>query len=477
MVGAAGAFTGSAGETLVLAGCLAFLSVMFARERHRFVAVALAGLLLGYGVTAYRVDRVRSVDHPTPFPSEFAGTVASDPRLGSVNHSARVAWRFEDGQSAESLVLYPGTSDAGRGDTVFVVGTWSTTVENLLFADKVEVVEEAGPVERLRRSIRASATTRVLERVPGSNGSLALGLIIGDDSGLTAQERADLRASGLSHITAVSGSNVAMVIAAVALMLQALGRRGRYWLAAQASGIVFYVWIIGADPPILRAAIMGSLVLVAGAIGRPTHLFTLLFLAGGAMCLLDPDVLLSLSFQLSFLSMIGLAIAGDYISRTTGYRRKIIAAVLSPAGAAIATAPLLAARFGTFNPGTLPANVIVAPIVTPATGLAALAAVIPDGFFTGYLIGFVLWMLTGVVLSVSALISSLPYATWTFSELTNAQTLACYLALGAVMLPFIPEARLLVFRLRVRAHDAPGLAAASVMTCVVMLGALSFIID
>ncbi|CAN5723072.1 hypothetical protein BH23CHL2_BH23CHL2_19050 [soil metagenome] len=463
-------------EATVIAGGLLVLSLVLPRSSAMVAGAALIGFGAGLVFAASPADEPARMSQRS-LPEEVVGTIQSDPRLSAGGYSASLAWRDQDDVSVESLILYSTAVDAGRGDKVSVRGELLAGTEDVVIVDQIDVLESAGWLERMRRTIRSSAGSKILQRAPGSNGSLALGLIIGDDSGLTAAERDSLRASGLSHITAVSGSNVGLVIVAVAFLLRALNRRGWLWLTIQMLGVVSYAWIVGADPPIIRAAIMGSLALFAYTIGRPSHLYTLLFIAGGVMCLADPAVLGSLAFQLSFMSTIGLALAGNLISSASGTWRKVATALLSPAAAAMATAPLLAGTFGTVSPGTIPANVIVAPLIAPSTALAGAVGVIPEGFVTGEAAGLVLWLLTGVVLAISGFVSGMPYAVITFAPLSDGQIVGLYGLLMIVAAPLVPEARLLGFKLKAWAIQAPQVAATSLAAGTAMVGALLFIVD
>lgn len=476
MVGAASVVMDGRNEAIVLAACLALLVVALPAPTRNLALVGLAGLGVGFAVASVHGAGDQSRAAPV-LAESTTGVLISDPRLGSRGGTALFEWPDANAGSVESLVIYSGIEAIGRGDLIAVTGSWLDSSGTLLFADRIEVVEPAGRVELRRRAMRQTARDRVLSRVPGSNGSLALGLLIGDDSGLSETERERLRASGLSHITAVSGSNVALVIAAVAFLLRALNKVGWTWFGIQIAGVLFYLWIVGADPPIVRAAIMGSLILLAGLIGRPTHLFTLLALAGAAMCIHDPGVLNSLGFQLSFLSMIGLGLAGDVISRARGTRRKVATALLSPAGAALLTAPLLAARFGTFSPGTIPANMLVAPVIAPATMLSGGVALIPDGFVSGELLGGIVWLLTGLILATSDLVGGSELAVVTFAPLSNAQTVGLYLLIGVALAPLIPEVRGVAHRIRLWAVGDPPRATVVAGVCALALAAFTVLID
>ena len=244
MIGVVAGTGGRSGELVVISACLILAAAIVPRPQSKIAIAGLVGLLTGYGVSSY-VDDTQQSAVPEVLPTSVEGVLTSDPRLSAAGHSVELDWDSSGSGSSSVILIYRGIEDIGRGDRIEVEGKWGGSDATVFFADRLEVVAQAGAVEKARRRLRAVAGERVLDRVPGSNGSLALGLIIGDDSGLTRAERDDLRASGLTHITAVSGSNVAIVIVVIAFVMRALNRRGWVWFSLLLGGITFYVWIVG----------------------------------------------------------------------------------------------------------------------------------------------------------------------------------------------------------------------------------------
>lgn len=476
MLGVVAALLDGAADLLVLSGSLGLLAWVLPRPVGRLALAGVTGLVVGYSLTAIR-DTGEEPEPSGPLENVVTGRVTSDPRLIPSGQAASFAWSAGGEGSVESLLIFPSVIDIGRGDRIEAEGEWSNSAGEIFFADRVRLLYRAGGLEGLRRSARAAASERILSRVPGSNGSLTLGLVIGDDSGLTATERDELRFSGLSHITAVSGSNVALVVGAVTILLRALNRTSWFWIAAQICAISVYVWIVGADPPIVRAAIMGSMALIALILGRPAHLFTLLAIAGAVMCLLEPMVLMSLGFQLSFLSMIGLGIAGSAAGRFPGKLRKVAGAVLSPSAAALLTAPLLAAQFGAVSLGTIPANIVVAPLIGPATILGAIIAIIPGDFVSGEAPGLAVWIMTGLILEIGRLVGGSSFAVLNFQPLSPSQTVAIYFGIALAMIPFVPEARLTAYRVRRWADENRTRSVVTGLAGAVMLAAVGVLLD
>lgn len=471
MTGVAAGLEGSTASLAVIALCLVAVAALTRDWVRRLTLALVAGFVFGaVGGAAYTPPRDAA---SLPLPEVISAQVEADPRLTPGGQLVRIAWTDADGTPRNAPLIIPYTVNVGRGDRIVVSADERRLVAGLIIADTVDVEETAGRVERVRRELRRRATVNVLAQAPGSNGSLALGLLIGDDSGLTQAQRQDMRASGLSHITAVSGSNVAMVIFVVAYVLAMLIGRSWHWLLPQLAAVALYVWIVGAEPPIVRAAIMGSLALVAIGLGRPAHLFTLLFLAGGLMALHDPGTLSTLSFQLSFLSMLALGVVGTHVHRMEGRGMQIAAILAAPAAAAIATAPLIALRFGAFSLGTVPANVLVAPVIAPATALAALVALLGEVSELVAVAGELLWFLTGFILEVSRFVGRFPGAYWTFAPPDGGAIVLTYLLLAGMAAPLVPEARLAAARLRGWAAAQPAAAFSSAVAALALLWALT----
>jgi competence protein ComEC len=453
---------------LLLLAPLVGIAFFLPRPVRWAVLASAAGCLLAVGLAWFRSDAV--VPPLDLGESHFSGTLTTDPVLSGDGSRAGFRWLDPNGYERETQLYFPFLPEAGRGDRIEVSGQLEEPFGGRLFADSSRVVGRADRLELARRSIRHYVEHELRQRVPGPPGSLALGLLIGDDSGLTMEQRDQFRRVGLSHITAVSGWNVGVVIVVVAAVFQASRLRGWVPLLLVILMIGGYVWIVGPEPPVTRAAIMGSLVLVGSRLGRPTHGLTLLCLTAGAMAAIDPDLLGSLSFQLSILAMVGLVIGGTVqVQHRVG--RLVLEPGIATVAAGLATAPLLAARFGTFSLATLPANILAAGAVVQAT-LSGFAVVVVGWVpVVGALVGWYTWLCCWWVLWVAAVFSELPGGYWEFPSLSPSATVALYLGLCLVALPFVPEGRLLLRRLERHLSSSPseGVAASAGVLFVALL--------
>lgn len=209
----------------------------------------------------------------------------------------------------------------------------------------------------------------------GASGSLLRGLAIGDTSGVDAATEDELRRSGLAHLLAVSGSNVALLLGLVALVLRraALVRR----VLACAAALVLFVAVVGPDASVLRAAGMGVVALVAVAAGRRAEPLHALGLALVAVVALRPGIVYSAGLHLSVAATLGIVLwAGPLAERLHRLPRPVALAAGATCAAQVAVTPLLAGVFGSVPLGGLPANLLAIPAVAPATVLALAAGAV-----------------------------------------------------------------------------------------------------
>ena len=264
------------------------------------------------------------------------------------------------------------------------------------YAWQIDVLESGPPLFRAVDDLRDRITTGLMSVLPGDRGALAAGIVTGDDSGLSEEARAEFRETGTSHITAVSGSNVAMVLSLWAMLVPFT--RGRKLLIVQVAIIAsvwFYALLTGLEPPVIRAAIMSTLMLLGSHVGRRPDPMTLLALTSAAMVLWNPQNVHLIAFWLSVLA------TGAIISRIPresgasprDYRWGILQGVIF---AQIVTLPLILISFGTWSLVSILTNLLLAPvmllafpvcfvfgiIVLASTTVASLVAWIP-GLFLG----------------------------------------------------------------------------------------------
>ncbi|MBQ1027889.1 ComEC/Rec2 family competence protein [Micromonospora sp. C95] len=213
--------------------------------------------------------------------------------------------------------------------------------------------------------------------LPDDPGGLLPGLVVGDTSRLPDPVEEDFQATGMTHLNAVSGSNVAIVVGAV-LLLARWARAGPA-LAVGLCGLalVGFVILVRPSPSVVRAATMGAIGLAALAAGRPRAAVPALAAAVAVLVLVDPDLAGDPGFALSVLATGGLLLLApgwrDALRRR-GVPPGAAEALAVPAAAQLACSPVVAGLTGTVSLVAVPANLLAVPAIAPATVLGVAAA-------------------------------------------------------------------------------------------------------
>jgi competence protein ComEC len=257
-----------------------------------------------------------------------------------------------------------GPADPGERSVAVVSAT----------GDPVVLAAAAAPyrvAERLRAGLQHAVASQ-----PADARGLLPGLVVGDTSRLPAELEEAMKAVGLTHLTAVSGSNTTLVVGFLVLVASWLGCGRRARLVVAGAGLVGFVVLARPDPSVLRAAVMGAVGLTGLAVGRPVRGVPVLAAAVLALLVTDPWLAREFGFVLSVLATGALVLLGHPFAqrlRELGLPRSAALALAVPVAAQAVCGPVLVLLQPSVNPVSVPANVLVAPAVAPATvlGLAA----------------------------------------------------------------------------------------------------------
>lgn len=254
-----------------------------------------------------------------------------------------------------------------RGDTVAAV---------LTVRGRPVVLSGPSRPQRVAGSLRAGLR-QASAKLPEPQRGLLPALVDGDTSGLSPTVVADFKAAGLTHLTAVSGANLAIIVGAVLLIVRRSGLRwaGRVFVMLLAIGC--FVMIARPSPSVLRAAAMASVAALALACGRPRAAVPALAGAVTMLLLIDPDLAISAGFVLSVMATAGLLIlaprwADRFRQRLPGPLADALAVALA---AQLVCTPMIAALSGSVSLVAVPANMLAELAVPGATVLGALATV------------------------------------------------------------------------------------------------------
>ncbi|MDT5034128.1 MAG: competence protein ComEC, partial [Actinoplanes sp.] len=232
--------------------------------------------------------------------------------------------------------------------------------------------------QRAAGALRAGLQ-RACAPLPDDAGGLLPGLVVGDTSRLDPALEADFRATGMTHLNAVSGANV-VIILGVVLFLARWARAGPV-VSALVCGVALVGFVILArpSPSVVRAAAMGAIGLAGLAFGRPRAALPALAAGVAALIVADPELAADAGFTLSVLATGGLLLLAprwrDALARR-GWPAWAAEALAVPAAAQLACGPVIAGLSGTVSLVAVPANLLVVPAIAPATLLGVAAAVL-----------------------------------------------------------------------------------------------------
>ncbi|WP_460715287.1 DNA internalization-related competence protein ComEC/Rec2 [Nocardioides dilutus] len=218
----------------------------------------------------------------------------------------------------------------------------------------------------VRRALRESVS-----HMPLAQRALVPALVVGDDAALPADVEADFRTTGLTHLLAVSGTNLTLVVGFLLTLARWCRVRGRWLGLVGAAGVAGFVLLARTEPSVLRAAVMGTVALVGlGHDGRQRGMRAL-GVAVLVLVLVDPALAVSAGFVLSVLATAGILVLApgmrDALARWLP--RWVAEAVAVPLAAQLACTPVVAAISGQVSLVAVVSNVLVAPAVGPATVL------------------------------------------------------------------------------------------------------------
>lgn len=321
-------------------------------------------------------------------------------------------------------------------------------IHSLMSLPNVTVIaeNEGNPVYQAIFAFKSRAQATIAQLIPEPQAALLTGILLGNDNGLPPDLDEAFRTTGMTHIIAISGFNIAILVAILVRLAEPfLSKRGAVIFALV--GISLYTVLVGADASVVRAALMGSIYLITTRwLGRPNFTFASLFLAGMVMTLIRPFTLWDVGFQLSFAATLSLMLYADPLTQWT--RRRLarwltrdwvekVMGVLSEAvvltiAAQILTLPLMIGYFGQLSIISPLANALILP-VQPAVmiwgGLATLVGLVLPAL--GQLLAWVAWLFLGYTIWLVRLFAAVTGAAVPVT-VSAAGVVAIFAAIGAL---------------------------------------------
>jgi competence protein ComEC len=329
-------------------------------------------------------------------------------------------------------VLLRTKADVSVGQKLSLSGTAVSSrevrVAALIFAKEVKVVKNAKPLFAATEKIRANFRNQA-SKVGGDAGSLIPGLVLGDTKLESADFISKMRRVGLTHLTAVSGENFALVAAFIGWLLRRfiLSLKTRLVITSIILGL--FIFLVRPSPSVIRASAMTAIALLALFKGAQVKAISSLGAAVAILILVDPFQGIDPGFALSVGATAGIILISP--------RLPLPEPIAIPVSATIMCTPIIIALSGTLSLISIPANILAAPLVAPITVLGFIAALVP---FLAPLLLFIISPFAKALVFIAHYGSSFPVLQLPKSFLGAALTL------GFILL-FVYKRKLAIFAL------------------------------
>ncbi len=466
-----------------MVACLAYLILAFVKGWNRWWAIGLAVFLLGTIRPAMEVgdqptfllDDVRSGTAV-----EIEGQIRSFPEARGRNIQFEVTvqklskeGRWENADATLLVRTRAATDEPssffGYGDIIRLKGRLteppilggfdyrqflaSRGISHLAQYPQIELLEKGKGFKPLEwiYALRERLAQGIQLALPEPQAALNQAMIVGLRADIPQEINQSLARSGTTHIMAISGLNIAMVMGLVMAWIEGTwGRRYNLHLLLALGAIWMYTLVSGAAPPAARAAIMGTFYLSALLVGRSNSAHNGLLLAAALMVGLDPFILKDVSFQLSFAAMAGLVfiaprlsinadpeVQGPALSGSLPYslQRFLSSSLVTTVAATIATYPITAFYFHRVSLVGIPATALALPSLPPLLTLGFLSGV--AGILApavAPLVAWPSWLVSSYLLSVADLFSRLPIASLDLGDIGEPAVWGYYFLLLVILL-------------------------------------------
>ena len=332
------------------------------------------------------------------------------------------------------------------GQKLEVVGTCQVKVINpwkkdfVLNYPTIRVIEDDGNLN-IQNKIVAGLLSfrRRLEDIfshllPEPQASLLSGIVLGTRRQMPKNFRQNLQKTGTIHVVVASGYNISVVAGLlISVILRFIKRQFALFLSFL--GILAYTLMAGAEPPVVRAAIMGSLAFLAQFLGREKDAWRALFFAGGVMLLASPLILFDLGFQLSFLATAGILFLGPRLNgkifRLPGLGENLRTTLAAQLG----VLPILLTNFGQISFLSPLINVLVLPVVPLIMVLGAITALF--GLIwqpLAQIASWFAWVPLTYFIKIIEWVGSLPWVSFKVGKISFWWVVGYYLVLGIIIL-------------------------------------------
>lgn len=298
-------------------------------------------------------------------------------------------------------------------------------------------IEKFGEQNNWKRTLfatKASFEESLNYSLPEPHSSLAAGLITGSRRGIPDYVMKTFNATGLTHIIAISGYNISLVILLVSYCLRPFSQTTRFIVSLCA--IFVFVTFVGGQAAVVRAGIMGAINVLALKLRRPTNITNVVLLTAVIMAISNPRILsLDVGFKLSFSSTLGLIYISPLLEKWMKHIPDVLAikeSLLLTLSAQICATPIILHYFGRLSLVSIPANILAAPFIPLSMLFCGLVPLTVSLGFLGVFIRFISYCFLECILIIAKILAMIPYASIDLT-LGTTEVVLYYLLLVAVL--------------------------------------------
>lgn len=386
-------------------------------EERKFLWIGCISFGLVLGGAYYHIDDARFREYPIPSGRQVTleGVIVSNPeteggytnflvsvqKIGRLKLTTPAYPTFEYGDE----ILFSGKIK--EIDPLYRRALEKDRIRGTVGFPKIEVLDSSkgSAMYRFLYRVRNSMVEGMYRVFPAREAALASGLVVGDTSGFSDSFKSDMKASGTTHLTALSGYNIMVVVSIIGTIFSFFLRRmGTFF--ATVIFVIGFVLATGGEASAVRAAIMASVLLVGGQVGRVYSARNAIALAGLLMVLVNPKVLVfDLGFQLSFLALIGITYLAPamlaFLKVKTGRDETLSfgGVFLATIAAQLMVLPVVSMWIGSFPLFSVVPNILIAPLVPISMTVSFISSILTQVFgYAGIVFGWLGYpVLRGIV--------------------------------------------------------------------------------
>jgi competence protein ComEC len=409
--------------------CL-FLSILFWKQKRlRLIFLFAFVIILGF----YRGGTTRQETRKLNFgETTFTATVTDEPKISGKSQIILVSPKELSSQIQIRTTQFPSYH---YGNELYISGhlydplTESPEYQTLFRVRNINGAINFPEISILKASdnnlftkirttligVRLRYEEVISKMLPEPQGGLLAGIMLGTRSEIPTEIMNNLSRSGLIHIIALSGFNITIVASFLSKLSNRISRLWSFWIPVL--GIISFVLATGFSASIVRAAIMGILLLLANVTGRQSSALISILFASAVMVFINPLILtLDVGFQLSFAATVGLLLFSPKIEGFFQFLGPEASKIISTSLATVIfTWPITSYYFGVVSIISPLANLLILPFIPYIMAFGFTAATI--GLISIWLAGkfsLIVWLMINLLIKIAETLSGFSFAAFNF---------------------------------------------------------------